>query len=108
MHVSPDDCVNKEYSGGEWVSHNLVPRGKLPLDCVMSLPTGDQRRVMGKVSQNFDQLATPLNVGSYFAVQSEVGNEEEVEYYILQCTRPLEVLRESRMCAWDDSTFLLG
>lgn len=63
---------------------------------------------MGQVSANYNQFAALLTVVSYFSMRNEVGKEERVEYQILQCTQPLEILKESMRCAWDDTGFYLG
>lgn len=108
MYGSYADCVCQEYIGGEWQSHNMVPNGCLPKDYTSDVPNEGERPEFGMVSQNFDHLANLLLVGSFFGVRNNASNIEEVPYYLLQCTRPLETLVESHSHAWDATIYNVG
>lgn len=107
VYGSFEDCISKEYLGGTWTTH-MVPNGQEPADCFGDLPNEEDRPEYGSISANYDTLANLMEVGSFFVVPCEAGNEEEVPYYILQCTMPLERLKEIRSHTWDDTSFEPG
>lgn len=84
-----------------------MPTCPLPADCQSQLPDGSQQ-VESQVNADFDQLANLLTLGSYFVICCKDGNEEGMEYYLLQCTGEFETLNESRLCIWADNDFRVG
>lgn len=83
----------------------MAPNDRLLTDCIGDVPNEGDRVEFGMVSGNLDHLANLLSLGSFFIVQSELGNIEEVPYYLLQCTWPLETLQEFFTQPWDETVY---
>lgn len=62
-----EDYISKEYFGGAWKSHNLVPNGQVPIGFFGNLPNEVERPDYGIVSRNYDQLANLLEISNCFA-----------------------------------------
>lgn len=108
IHGDYSKCLNIEYSEGDWFIHRVIPKGLCPK---IAWPRS-LLMVRGlkwiKLAQTMMKLLHFSLWIVFFAIRSETGNVEKVPYYILQCTRPLETLRESKSHSWDDSCFLEG
>ena len=47
-----------------------------------------------------DSLGDLVDIGDNFAIPAEEGNDEEVDFYILQCQRRKYVVMEQFCCVW--------
>jgi hypothetical protein len=85
-------CVNKIHIPA-W---SLVKIRVIQQQMMQSLEEEDNLQFGGDP----DILTEELQIGQNFAVLAEEGNDEEVQYYILQCQRAKFVVREDFDCVW--------
>jgi hypothetical protein len=55
---------------------------------------------MSEYGGDGDELADVLEIGENFAVPAEVGNKENVTYYILQCQKRKFLVCDRFKCPW--------
>jgi hypothetical protein len=98
-------CIDEDWSNCEQRSHVSEPR-------VVRLRPVDTHQVRLQIETNDDpedweyggvdeEIGDLLRVGENFAVPAPEGNDEGVEFYVLQCQRAKFMVEEDFVCPWE-------
>jgi hypothetical protein len=98
-------CIDEDWSNCEQQSHISEPR-------VVRLRHVDTYQVRLQIEANEDpknweygsvdeEIGDLLQVGENFAVPAPEGNDEGVEFYVLQCQRAKFMVEEDFVCPWE-------
>ncbi|CAM6126797.1 unnamed protein product [Calypogeia fissa] len=88
----PMQCENREWTG-DFKLENV--RGILPSDVRPDLDEMGVGEGLTGFEEGSRELAALIQVGDYFAIKADVGNQWNVDFYIVQCEQPVHTVKES-------------